>query len=179
MSIDYKLADRDDSHLIKVKEANSDIVIGAPHHAPKGVTSLPCKNHPDSDENAGYLARYLADKLDASLIIAVNAKEDYNKNPDSEYIDFIREINPKIFIEIHGHGGRKAKKDIEISAGSKQKENWSVELSNLLTESFQNEEKLSNLSISGKWDEIYFKAGGTESIKAGDWIGLHIELPKR
>lgn len=81
MSIDYKLADREDSHLIKVKEPNSNIVIGAPHHAPRGVSNLPCKEHPDSDENAGYLARYLADKLDASLVVAVNAKEDYNKNP--------------------------------------------------------------------------------------------------
>ena len=179
MSTEYKLADREDSHLIKVKEANSDIVIGAPHHAPKEVTRLPCKDHPDSDENAGYLAKYLAEKLDASLIIAVNAEEDYNKNPGSDYIEFIKDINPKILLEIHGHGGRKAKKDIEISTGSKKNEKWSIGLSKLLKESFQNEDKLNKLSISGKWDEIYFTAKGTKSIKAGDWIGLHIELPSR
>ena len=36
LGVDYKLVDREDFHLSKMKESNSDIVIGAPHYAPEG-----------------------------------------------------------------------------------------------------------------------------------------------
>ncbi|WP_143824684.1 hypothetical protein [Natranaerobius trueperi] len=178
MNIEQKLNDKEHSHLIKEIETSTNILIGAPHHAPKGIKSLPCKEHPDSDENVGYLAQYLANKLNASYIIAVNAKSDYNKILDSEYIQFIKYIKPKIFIEIHGHGGTNAKQDIEISTGSKDKESWSIELSKILKENLQKDDTLNNLSVSGSWNEIYFTAKYTKSIKTGDWIGFHIELPQ-
>ena len=36
-------------------------------------------------------------------------------------------VTPNMFVEIQGHGGINAEKDVEISADSKQKEKWSIE----------------------------------------------------
>jgi len=51
------------SALIIEERKFKDIVIGVPHHAPAGIEKLPCLEHPESDENAGYLGRYIAEKL--------------------------------------------------------------------------------------------------------------------
>ena len=45
LGVDYKLVDREDFHLSKMKESNSDVVIGASHHTPEGIRTLPCKDH--------------------------------------------------------------------------------------------------------------------------------------
>ena len=69
--------------LLAEERGLTSVVIAAPHHAPEGVTSLPCEEHPVSDENAGFLARYLAERLDASSVLASNARKDAHQPVDA------------------------------------------------------------------------------------------------
>ena len=163
--------------LLAEERGLTSVVIAAPHHAPEGVTSLPCEEHPVSDENAGFLARYLAERLDASSVVAINARKDPNKIEDSEYSKAIDRWSPRILIEIHGHGGKKAKSDIEISGGSEQRQDWAVDLAKHLDRRTSASESLKHLSASGAWREIYFRATRAVTLARQDRVGLHIELP--
>jgi hypothetical protein len=117
MRTELMLEATDTSLLIIETRKYTDIVIGVPHHAPAGVDHLPCPEHKDSDENAGFLGRYLAERLDVCSVIACNYHVDVNKYFRTDYCMQIAHWNPKILVEIHGHGSGKAKSDIEISSG--------------------------------------------------------------
>lgn len=65
---DERLADPHRPSLLVEERERSDMVIGAPHHAARGVGMLPCGR--DAVENTGYLARYLAKQLGCASIIA-------------------------------------------------------------------------------------------------------------
>ena len=175
MNITEQLTHPSKSFLIVEKREGSDIVIGAPHHAPAGVDTLPCGR--DADENTGYLAYYLSEKLRATCVIAVNGKVDPNKSPGTNYSKAIRARCPGLLVEIHGHGGKRARADVEVSAGSRKKEHHAKRLVNSLREYLLRNDNINDLSVSGTWDFIYFKASRTATITGNDWLGLHIELP--
>jgi len=104
--------------LIIEERENTNVVIGVPHHAPAGVSELPCSSHTTSDENTGYLGKYIADKLDCCYIIACNYSIDVNKCLGTDYSIKLLKWAPKLFVEIHGHHRKRTRNDVEISCGS-------------------------------------------------------------
>jgi len=171
------LADKNVSSLLIFERKNTDIVIGVPHHAPAGKSELLCPNHRNSDENAGYLGKYIAEKLNCCCIIACNYHLDVNKCLCSDYGVHIARWCPKYLIEIHGHGSDSAKFDIEISSGSAKNNKYSQKLEKLLCEKWVDDDILSHVSISGDYGAIKLKASGSATIIDSRWIAFHIELP--
>lgn len=171
------LNDPTSAYLISKTGKNKHIVIGVPHHAPFGYPLLPTAIPRPADENAGYLGLELARQLECSYVIACNYSFDVNKFWTSDYSRIIKNWQPRILIEIHGHGGNSAFYDVEISAGGLQRNEISKYLAHQLLESVSEHETLSELSISGDFPEIYFQATMTKTINTDKWIALHIELP--
>ncbi len=178
MFIESLLDDPNNSHLLFSSGISTDIVIGVPHHSPLGIAQLPCKEHPDADENAGFLGYYVSRLLNCPSIIACNYFIDPNKDKNSDYCKKILSIKPKILVEIHGHGGHSAKFDIEISSGSSEKDFWSKEMAERLQAGFSGTPLLQGYILSGDFTKIYFKAKNSFSITANEWVSFHIELPK-
>ena len=179
MSAELMLESTSTSLLIIEERKSKDIVIGVPHHAPAGIDNLPCPEHRDSDENAGFLGRYVAEKLDCCSIIACNYRIDVNKYLRSDYTMQIAQWNPKVLVEIHGHSGKKAKNDIEISCGNSEKDKHSKKLAEKLSNRFSQNHGFSDITVCGEFDKIYFKANDSITIKDGRWIPFHIELPAK
>lgn len=169
------------------------IVIGSPHHAPGGVENLPCKEHPHSDENAGLIARRVAEKIHASSIIACNYHIDANKSLGTDYSLQIVKWKPKFLIEIHGHKGEKlgnlknknrktgknAENGIEISAGSANKNIMSIKFASVLHEKLKLDINLKTITPYGDFNKIRFTASKTATITCDNWKALHIELPRK
>jgi hypothetical protein len=172
------LSNKTASILFIEERDNKNIVIGAPHHSLGGVKYLPCPEHKDADENTGFIARAIADKLSASSIIACNYKVDANKNLQTDYCKQIENWKPKYLIEIHGHGGKKAgKKIIEISSGSLLLTEYSKQFAESLNKNLALNNELKEFNANGDFDQIYFKAENSVSIINERWISFHIELP--
>jgi hypothetical protein len=165
--------------LIAEKRSRSDIVVGAPHHAPAGTPRLPCPEHSDSDENTGFIGRHLAEKLDCCSVITCNATVDPNKRLNSDYAKQIVTWRPKILIEIHGHGKVRSKYDVEISCGSAEFTSHSEGLANRIIRKFEADSSFADLSICGRFADIYFKATRTLTITDSRWLAYHIELSSR
>lgn len=178
MHIETMLADPATSLLIVNPGKVKDIVIGVPHHAPLGVKKLPCEEHPEADENTGFLGYYLCRLLDCPGIIACNYFFDPNKHTDSDYLRRIRSWKPKILTEIHGHAGNSAKFDIEISSGSRERNFWSKELAGRLAKKLAEAPALQGYTLSGDFNAIHFRATKSLSIVAEAWVAFHVELPK-
>ncbi len=178
MHIETILDDPATSILIATSGKVRDIVIGVPHHAPLGITELPCEEHRDADENAGLLGYYLARLLNCPSIIACNYFVDPNKYKDSDYFKRIQSWKPKVLTEIHGHGGKSAKFNIEISSGSLERNFWSKELAERLSKKLAGVSSLQNYTLSGDFEAIHFQATKSSSITEKEWVAFHIELPK-
>ena len=176
--IDILLSETQKENLLRLQGNEQRIVIGVPHHAPLGVSELPCPEHRDADENTGFLGAEVARLLDCSAIIACNARKDPNKNKDTDYSQQILSWKPRLLVEIHGHGGKSAKFDIEISGGSLDRNQWSLGLEERLKKKMAGESFLKDFTISGDFDKIYFKASNSYTITESEWIAMHIELPK-
>ena len=99
----------------------SNIIIGVPHHAPAGVAKLPCPEHREADENAGFIGRYIAEALQSASVVACNYPIDVNKSLVTDYSSILAFLKPKYLIEIHGHGNRSANFNVEISSGKKER----------------------------------------------------------
>lgn len=168
------LAFREGAALFSQKAKNSRIMVAVPHHAPRGISRMTCDRN--ADENAGYLGCYLADKLDASLIVACNYFHDPNKFDYSDYFRFIEENRPELLIEIHGHGARSAIYDVEISSGPYDNK-FGENFANLLIDDTKTDEILEKLTVSGDYSKIYFTAQYSITITDNRWHSLHIELP--
>lgn len=177
MNMEQILQIKNRSVLLIEERSNKDIVVGAPHHAPLGLKSLPCPDHIDSDENTGLLGYYLSQLLDCPLIIACNYFIDSNKDENTDYFKKLVEISPRFLVELHGHGGNKANFDIEISSGNPQKSNWASDLARKLKVKMDQVPYLAPFTISGDFQEIYFKASRSKSIVDNQWIAFHIEIP--
>jgi hypothetical protein len=177
MSAELMLEATTTSLLIIEARQFKDIVVGVPHHAPAGVEYLPCPEHKDSDENAGFLGRYLAERLDACSVIACNYTVDVNKYFRTDYSMQIANWNPKVLVEIHGHGSGKAKSDIEISSGASNNDK-SEALANALLTKLSVINALNSLKICGTYNKLGLAAKDAVTINDGRWIPYHIELPK-
>ena len=162
--------------LIVKERATKEIVVGVPHHAPAGTPTLPCKTHPDSDENAGFLGHYLANILDCHSVIACNATEDVNKSLESDYAKQIAKWKPKFLIEVHGHGGKKAKFDVEISSGKANNE-YSKQMAERIGQILQDKPELEAFSVGGDYSKLTFQAKKAVTISDERWVSYHIELP--
>ena len=167
------------SLLIIEERSRSDIVIGVPHHAPAGTPHMPCPEHSDSDENAGFLGRRLADRLDCHSIIACNATIDPNKYLDSDYSRQIADWRPRILIEIHGHGKVRSPYDVEISCGSIDHTAHSEALAAAIQLRISGQKEFADLTVCGRFSDIYFKATKTLTITDTRWLAYHIELSSR
>jgi hypothetical protein len=177
MSAELMLESTEPSLLIIEERSRKDIVIGVPHHAPAGKATLPCPEHKDSDENAGFLGRYLAEKMGCCSIIACNYTVDVNKFFRSDYTMQIARWNPKVLVEIHGHAGANAT-GIEISSGSSNNDRFSMVLADKLVTVLSTSEDLKTIPICGEHDKLYYKASRAVTISDGRWIAYHVELPR-
>jgi hypothetical protein len=168
-----------ESGLFIRERERKDIVIGAPHHTLGGVKELPCPEHIEADENTGFIAQRIAEKLNLSSIIACNATIDYNKYENSEYFLKIVEWNPNWYIEIHGHGSKKVKDSvIEISSGKKSREDIAIGFSNALNQKMKEHDELKGYKAIGSWKDIKLRATKTKTITTDRWKAIHIEIPK-
>jgi hypothetical protein len=178
MPIEYILENPRVSSLIIEHREHSDVVVGAPHHAPLGTPNLPCPEHEDSDENTGHIGRFLASLLGCHSIVACNYTMDVNKRRDSDYFKVIASWKPKALVEIHGHGGEFAAYDIEISCGSLDRESWAKQLAEILEAKLAPIPALAPYAISGAFEDIYYRATKSKTIATDQWLAFHIELPK-
>ena len=169
------LSDKFNPLLLTDIVSDSKIVVGVPHHAPRGISRMLCDRN--ADENAGYLGSYLAQELNCSCIIASRYFFDPNKEKGSDYFRFIENLNPDLVIEVHGHGSRNAAFDVEISSGPYDPEYAKGFAENLLKKTSAIDQ-LANLSISGDYQKIYFTAQYSETVTDKRWHTLHIELPR-
>lgn len=176
--IDNLLSESKKENLLILQGNERRIVIGVPHHAPLGVSELPCPEHRDADENTGFLGVEVGRLLDCNCIIACNATKDPNKSNETDYSKQILSWKPNLLIEIHGHGGRSAKFDIEISSGSVDRNKWSLDLEERLKKKMTAEPLLKDFTVSGDFDKIHFQATKSYTITTSEWVALHIELPK-
>ena len=169
------LGDKFNPLLLTDIVSGSKIVVGVPHHAPRGITRMLCDRN--ADENAGYLGSYLAQELKCSCIIASRYFFDPNKEKGSDYFRFIEKLDPDFVIEIHGHGSRKAVYDIEISSGPDDPE-YAKGFAEKLLKKISTIDQLADLSISGDYQKIYFTAQYSKTVTDNRWHTLHIELPR-
>jgi hypothetical protein len=173
------LESTDKSHLIVEKRSRSDIVVGVPHHAPAGVPFLPCPEHKDSDENTGFIGRHLAARLDCCSVIACNSTIDPNKYPDSDYTLQIAAWRPRVLIEIHGHGKVRTQYDVEISCGSAELTRYSEALAASVNRRLSADASFADVSVSGCFQDLYFRATKSLTITDARWLAYHIELSSR
>ena len=169
------LSDKFNPLLLTEIVSGSRIVVGVPHHAPRGISRMLCDRN--ADENAGYLGSYLAQELKCSCIIASRYFFDPNKEKGSDYFRFIEKLDPDLVIEIHGHGSRNAVYDVEISSGPHDPE-YAREFAVKLQEKTSVHDQLADLKISGDYQKIYFTAQFSETVIDKRWHTLHIELPR-
>lgn len=173
------LESTEQSLLIVEKRSRADIVVGVPHHAPSGMPSLPCPEHSDADENTGFIGRYLAEQLDCCSVIACNATVDPNKHLDSDYSMQIAAWDPGVLIEIHGHGKVRSPYDVEISCGSADFTTDSEALAAGVNRRLAADDDFTDVSVSGRFRDIYFRATKTLTITDPRWLAYHIELSSR
>ncbi|MBP6237171.1 MAG: hypothetical protein KA536_13585 [Saprospiraceae bacterium] len=166
------------SILLTEERERKDIVIGAPHHSVGGVKNLPCMEHPDADENSGFIARQIAETLKLSSIIACNYRVDPNKNLRTDYSMQIAHWKPKYLIEIHGHGAKAISDNlIEITAGSLTRNDFSKLFASILQVKLSNNEELKNYVATGDFSKLHFKGTKSATIIDERWKPLQIELP--
>lgn len=176
-TIDNPLFD-EATDLLIVGRYKKHVVIAAPHHAIGGVKYLRCKDHRESDENVGLIVKEIAEKLGISSIIACNAIIDQNKDLSTDYSLQIIKWAPKYLIEIHGHGGKKDRKNlIEISSGSLNRNSLSILFSDTLQRKMLQKDNLKQFSVNGDFKSIHFRATNSATITTDNWLAIHIELP--
>lgn len=163
------------SLLVVERRRHHDIVIGVPHHAPAGRGKLPRVAHRRSDENVGFIGRYVAESLGIASVIACNYPIDVNKSLATDYSRIILDLKPHYLVEIHGHGNRSAE-GVEISSGRKER-TLSRDFANALLDETRQIDDLKYISVCGEFDSIYFKAEDSATITTDSWRPLHIELP--
>ena len=178
MKIDDILHCKELSILAMEERVSNGIAVAVPHHAPLGVGSLPCPEHPVSDENTGLLGAYTARLLDCPFIVACNYFIDANKYTSSDYFKKIASWQPAVLVELHGHRGKDANHDIEISCGSKGRNGWSKKLAAAIRTRMNQHEDLNQFNISGEFNQIFFKASKSLSINTDRWLAFHLEIPK-
>jgi len=183
MRLESLLDEREIGFFLVQEGEESDIVMAAIHHAPAGVLELPCPRHKKSDEAVGQLALKVARELKCTFIVASNYFLDLNKpdpnirdkNEPTDYLIWLLHNKPRVLIEIHGHDGKKAKADIEISSG-KQRNNHSLDFAEKLKKYMSRNRFKREYTVSGDYPSIKFKATEAVTINSDTWLAFHIEL---
>lgn len=166
------------SILLTEERERKDIVIGAPHHSAGGMKYLPCTEHPDADENSGFIAREIAETLKLSSVIACNYRVDPNKNIRTDYSMQIAQWTPKYLIEVHGHGAKAVSDNtIEISAGSLKRNDFSKSFAASLENKFSKNVHLNKYRVLGDFSKLHFKGTKSATIVDERWTPIQIELP--
>ena len=173
------LESTEQSLLIIEDRRRSDMVIGVPHHAPAGIPYLPCPEHSDADESTGFLGQYVAEQVDCCSVIVCNSTIDANKHPDSDYTKRIIDWEPDILIEIHGHGKVRSPYDVEISCGASALTEHSERLAAAINRRLSMDENFADLSVCGRFADLYFRATKTLTVTDPRWLAYHIELSPR
>ena len=177
--------------LLTTRFGYNRLIVAAPHHTPKGVENLPCGRW--GDENAGYLARNVADHLGATMVVAANANYDPNKAA-GDYESLTVCCDPQVFVETHGfgygYGKPMTQNDIEISCGTPEFNAQAMHLAErmrfylakvskrIASNDPQTAEELISLKVEGDYGNIYFKAKQTRSLSKARLKGIlpyHIE----
>ena len=179
MDVESMLASDRPSLLIIERRLRQDVVVGVPHHAPAGTSELPCPTHKASDENAGFIGRHLAERLDCCSVIASNYSIDVNKCLSTDYATQIAAWRPKILIEIHGHGQTRSSYDVEISCGSSQLTDTSENFAAALRQELVGDGALNDVTINGCFASLCFPATRSQTIVNSRWLSYHIELAPR
>ena len=144
---------------------------------PLGVPELPCREHPKSDENTGFIGYHLSQLLNCPAIIACNYFMDSNKHKGSDYYRKLQSLKPKMLVEIHGHCSSKVCADIEISPGRAARDHWSQEMAARLQVKLTGIPSLQEYTVSGDFTKIHLKATKSVTITSAEWVPFHIELP--
>ena len=173
------LKSTEQSLLIIENRTRYDFVVGVPHHAPAGVPNLPCPEHSDSDENTGFIGRHIAEQLDCCSVIACNSIIDPNKHLGSDYAMQIAAWGPNVLIEIHGHGKVRSKYDVEISCGSIEHTRYSEDMAATVNRNLVEDADFEDVSVCGRFVDLYFRATKTLTITDARWLSYHIELSPR
>ncbi|PID27909.1 MAG: hypothetical protein CSB55_06930 [Candidatus Cloacimonadota bacterium] len=176
MFSDQILQIKDQSILLFNERENTDIIIAAPHHTPFGAPYMPCEKLRPGDEGVGFIVKKTANILNCSSVIASNYFIDSNKFEDSDYFKIIKRNNLRLLTEIHGHGSKSARYDIEISAGSFEKNEISMKFAELLRKKMKGS-LLEKFTVCGDWRKIYFTAQYTKTVNTSLWNAIHAELP--
>jgi len=167
-----------ESILLTEERERKDILICAPHHSAGGVKNMPCAEHPDADENSGFIARQIAETLKLSSIIACNYRIDPNKNLKTDYSMQIAKWKPKYLIEIHGHGAKAISDNlIEISSGNLLRNDFSKLFASTLQNKLSSNQELKKYVALGDFSKLHFKGSKSATIIDERWIPFHIELP--
>jgi hypothetical protein len=87
--------------------------------------------------------------------------------------------SPSVLIEIHGHGKVRSKYDVEISCGSFEHTGYSEDLAAVINHILSEDTDFSDVSVCGRFIDLYFKATKTLTITDKRWIAYHIELSPR
>jgi hypothetical protein len=140
---------------------------------------MPCPEHSDSDENTGFLGRHIAEHLDCCSVIAGNATIDPNKHLDSDYTRQIVAWGPRVLIEIHGHGKVRSPYDVEISCGSADHTAHAEALATAVRRRMSTDGEFADVTVCGRFSDIYFKATKTLTVTDTRWLAYHIELASR
>jgi len=167
--------------LIVDLKKSSRVTVGVPHHTPGGRPFMPTPRRRPGDENAGFLGRFLAEEMQASFVCACNYFFDPNKSLENDYSRAIIRSDPRVLVEIHGHGYRNTENDVEISCGSKKEEVFAVQLMDQLWTGLKADSipaGLKELKIEARFDRIYFRATRAATIKKPAWRAYHIEIPQ-
>lgn len=183
MRLESLLDEKEISYFLVQKGERSDIVVAAVHHAPAGIPILPCSRHKESDESTGLLALKLARMLKCTFIVASYYFLDINKrdpnlrkkNEQTDYLNWLFQNKPHVLIEIHGHGGKSATADIEISSGERRKYQ-SRDFAESLSKYMSRRRFKREYTVSGDFASIYFRASEAVSINSDSWLAFHIEL---
>lgn len=178
------------NNLIETKFGANEIIVAAPHNAPKGENTI-AKGKRPADNNTAYVARNIADHCRGQLIVATRANRDPNKL-EGTYLKHTIDTSPEIFVEIHGHkGGKKRPFGVEVSCGSKNLSSYSEHLAKKIKNQLKNisskiknqepeiASKLKKLRVSGNYDRITLTGQDSKSIKNARSKGIiayHIEL---
>lgn len=160
--------------LVKQGE-NPNIVLAAVHHAPIGISKLPCDEHPASDEAVGLLALQAAKLLKCTYVVASNYFRDPNKSDDTDYYKWLSRSKPFMLVEIHGHSSEKANFDVEISSGQ-QRKGASLDFAEKLQGYIDHYQFKNKYTVSGNYHQIHFKATKAVTINTDAWLAFHIEL---
>ncbi len=104
---------------------------------------------------------------------------DPNKHLRSDYTMQIAAWSPSVLVEIHGHGKVRTPYDVEISCGSSEFTSYSEALADGINRWLSADPDFADVSVCGRFADLYFRATRSLTIADARWLSYHIELSSR